>query len=275
MKVFFRQEQNSENNVSFSPSANKPLLFVNRVRNLGGIEIVSSWNPVSRDDFYLVHEKEHVDSVLDCKKENGFSNTLKEVSDSLYYTTGSFYAAAKEAIYTMVSISPTSGFHHASYDKCMGFCTFNGLMVSAVLLKDAGIVKRIGIVDFDMHWGNGTVDIINKKHINYISHMAFSDQVGNNYTNWLNNLRCELEIKMKECDLVFYQAGADPHIDDPLGRQLTTDQMKERDRIVFKFCKDYSIPIVWNLAGGYQTPVSKVVDIHVNTLYECMKVYNT
>ena len=46
------------------------------------------------------------------------------------------------------------------------------------------------------------------------------------------------------------QAGADPHIDDPLGGTLTTAQMRERDRTVFQQLGH--LPMVWNLAGGYQ-----------------------
>ena len=70
-----------------------------------------------------------------------------------------------------------------------------------------------------------------------------------------------------------YQAGADPHVNDPLGGDLTTEQMLERDRIVFKFAKNNNIPIVWNLAGGYQKDFSKVLEIHENTLKACIEVY--
>ncbi|MDD3051408.1 MAG: histone deacetylase, partial [Candidatus Cloacimonetes bacterium] len=67
------------------------------------------------------------------------------------------------------------------------------------------------------------------------------------------------------CSILFYQAGADPHVDDPLGGILTTEEMRKRDEIVFGFAKNTGIPIVWNLAGGYQSPVSKVLDLHENT----------
>ena len=49
---------------------------------------------------------------------------------------------------------------------------------------------------------------------------------------------------------MIYQAGADPHIDDPLGGILTTKQMSWRDRQVFEQLGHK--PLVWNLAGGYQ-----------------------
>jgi len=49
---------------------------------------------------------------------------------------------------------------------------------------------------------------------------------------------------------VLYQAGADPHIDDPLGGILSSEQMSWRDRQVFE--KLGHLSLVWNLAGGYQ-----------------------
>jgi len=76
------------------------------------------------------------------------------------------------------------------------------------------------------------------------------------------------------CDLLLYQAGADPHVNDPLGGWLTTEQLRERDRRVFTTCRDMRLPIAWNLAGGYQTNLRKVLDIHDNTMLECLGAYS-
>jgi len=61
-------------------------------------------------------------------------------------------------------------------------------------------------------------------------------------------------------DLLLYQAGADPQVDDPLAGWLTSEQLRERDRIVFEHCAGRVLPIAWNLAGGYQKPLRKVLD---------------
>ncbi len=74
-------------------------------------------------------------------------------------------------------------------------------------------------------------------------------------------------------DVILYQAGADVHLDDPLGGVLTTEQMIERDQIVFEAARAREIPIAWNLAGGYQSPLSKVVELHVNTMRECVRAF--
>lgn len=82
-------------------------------------------------------------------------------------------------------------------------------------------------------------------------------------------------IRDKEYNLVLYQAGADIHIDDPLGGLLTTEQMIFRDELVFRGCARFGIPIVWNLAGGYQRDadggISQVLALHRNTMYQCIR----
>jgi hypothetical protein len=49
--------------------------------------------------------------------------------------------------------------------------------------------------------------------------------------------------------------------------------MEKRDLIVFETAKAMGLPIAWNLAGGYQTPLRRVLDIHDNTLKACAKIY--
>jgi acetoin utilization deacetylase AcuC-like enzyme len=83
----------------------------------------------------------------------------------------------------------------------------------------------------------------------------------------------ELMQRFEDCDVLLYQAGADPHIDDPLGGWLTTPQLARRDQLVFEQARRLEVPVVWNLAGGYQSPLSKVIEIHDNTLRACLRAY--
>ena len=82
---------------------------------------------------------------------------------------------------------------------------------------------------------------------------------------------------MSDCDVVLYQAGADPHINDPYGGWLTTDELRQRDAVVFDALKAAGVPVAWDLAGGYQTErdgsIPKVLEIHDNTMRECVRVY--
>jgi acetoin utilization deacetylase AcuC-like enzyme len=82
---------------------------------------------------------------------------------------------------------------------------------------------------------------------------------------------------MCDCDIVLYQAGADPHISDPYGGWLTTNELRERDAIVFDILAKHKVPVAWNLAGGYQVEedgsIPKVLEIHDNTMRECQRVF--
>ena len=80
---------------------------------------------------------------------------------------------------------------------------------------------------------------------------------------------------MAQCDIVLYQADADPHVDDLLGGWLTTDQLKIRDHLVFLEALKLGLPVAWNLAGGYQQPLRRVLDIHDQTMEECLTVYRS
>lgn len=273
MKVFYNHNQSVSQNNSFSPSAGKPYLFVKKIKTNSLIDIVSNWQPISIEDIYLAHDKQHVDNVLSCKEMNGFENYSKEIADSLVWSNGSFYRAAKFALLNKTfTLSPTSGFHHATYNKSMCFCTFNGLIISAILLKKENLINNVGIIDFDRHYGNGTDNIIDHLSIDYISHIGTRHLNFDDYQKQLNLIDLDHQLnQFKNCDILFYQAGADIHEDDPLGGFMPTEQMILRDKTVFQFAKDNNIPLVWNLAGGYQEPIEKVLDLHINTLNECLK----
>ncbi len=288
LKIFYKSEQTVERMASdnsfgyptLSPSAKKPRLVVEDYLSSiysDRIEIMSDWEPISKKDFYLVHDMKHVNGILECRSLNGFGNKSKEIADSLYYTSGSFVRAAIYAyINKCITMSPTSGFHHAGYSSSEGFCTFNGLMIAAVKLRTEINVKNIGIIDYDAHWGNGTDDIINKLGIDYVQHVSLGkaafkiNRKALTGEEWVNRIEDDLNKNIANSDIILYQSGADPHINDPYGGLLTTEQMYKRDCIVFDFAKKHNIPIVWNLAGGYQEPIEKVLELHMNTLKACV-----
>lgn len=267
MKVFYDEHQNVEHNPGISPSAGKPSKAVKSWQDKFPVEIMPVI-PVKAEDLCLVHDPKYVNDILACNIDNGFENRSPDIAKSLLWTSGSFVSAARYAAQNKVSVvSPTSGFHHATYNGAMGFCTFNGLMLAAVLLKQEGLANRIAIADLDMHYGNGTDDIIVKKSIDYINHFTYGKYKilecwGKNF---LPKLPDFIQKVLIDADILFYQAGADPHVDDPYGGCMTTEEMLERDRIVFTIAKEKNIPVVWNLAGGYQADIDKVLEIHDNT----------
>jgi acetoin utilization deacetylase AcuC-like enzyme len=272
--VFYSEGMLADAN-SFSPSAGKPRQVIDGWRKAGLELDLQSFAPATTIDFYLAHDPAYVDAVLAGKRPNGFGNYNVDVACSLPHTTGAMIAAARAALAKGCACAPVSGFHHANYDTGGGFCTFNGLVVTAQkLIADAGL-QHVLILDCDMHYGDGTDQIIEKRGL---SARIQNDSFGRWFDTpsdapaYLEKLRDTAET-FDHYDLVLYQAGADVHIDDPLGGVLTTAQMLERDRIVFEAARRAAVPIAWNLAGGYQKPLSRVIELHVNTMRVCARAY--
>ena len=296
MKVFYMPQQSVASNSSFSPSAGKPEKVLAEWQRLGLDLQVQDFKPCTKAQISLAHSVDYVHGVLSGERANGFGNNSKAVAASLKYTTGSFVAAAVNSVLNREnSASLTSGFHHAGYSHGGGFCTFNGLIVAAQVLRLAGF-KKIGICDLDMHYGDGTENIIEQLGLDYIQHYTFgqhhicadNSSIQRVYdedepvsysssrtsaSEWLKELP-KIVDEFAQCDVLLCQLGADPYINDPLGGVLTMEQMRMRDEIVFKVCAQNQVPVAWNLAGGYTRNFQEVLDIHTQSAKECLKYSN-
>ena len=258
-----------------SPSAAKPRPVVEAWIELDSDIRIVPPVPATIDDFARAHDRAFVEHVFAQRIPNGFGTRSAEVNRSLPYTTGAMLTAARLALDANTAVAaPVSGFHHACWSEAAGYCTFNGLMVTALALRDAQPGIRVGILDYDYHYGDGTDDILHRLGLTWVTHYTagqkflYPDQAG----AFLEAIP-EHVARMAQCDVVLYQAGADPHIDDPLGGFLTTAELAERDRRVFQHLHDRGIPVAWNLAGGYQQPLRQVVAIHKNTYRACKAIY--
>jgi acetoin utilization deacetylase AcuC-like enzyme len=271
--VFYAPAQVGER-FTCSPSSGKPAEVVASWQGRGfPIEIVEP-PPVTPDDFALAHDRRFVGDVLALREDNGFGNRSAAVARSLAFTTGAMLAAARRALDTRsVACAPCSGFHHAGYGHAAGFCTFNGLMVTALKLHAEGVVRRVGILDCDQHYGDGTDDIIECTGSRaWVRHVTAVQGYARDARTFLAALPGIVQ-GFAGCDLVLYQAGADPHVHDPLGGYLDDEELARRDAIVFAEARRLRLPIAWNLAGGYQEPLRNVLDIHDRTMRACMREY--
>ena len=281
--LFFNPAQNVPGLSVYGPGAGKPQRFMDYARHFDfrsyGPACTGRVTPITRDDLLLVHDADYVDGVFSGVILNGFENRDPRVPESCLWTIGSLLAGARYAIAQpwQPVCSPTSGYHHAGHNFGGGFCTFNGLLVVAAKLIAENPALKIGILDCDFHYGDGTADIL--KHYPALAqsiihrtqgqHFHGEDVEGEalEFTVWLDESIQELNAF--GCDLVLYQAGADPHVDDPLGGFLTSAGLVQRDTAVF--CGIHA-PVVWNLAGGYQTGKTNhflhdpVLTIHYATL---------
>ncbi|HYQ41552.1 MAG TPA: hypothetical protein VER11_06285 [Polyangiaceae bacterium] len=282
LKVFYSQDMVSESGRRISPSDRKPRDVAEALERKGWpIELIAP-EPASVADICRIHDVRYVEDVLELRRASGFGSISASVARSLPYTCGACHGASLVALKDGISASLSSGFHHAGPNGARGFCTFNGLMISAAQLLAEGRVEKIAIIDCDYHYGDGTQAIIDA--------LAFSDRIlhisfGLTYKQptqadaYLAHLH-ELKDALAQYrpGLIFYQAGADTHVDDPLGGLLTSEQMRERDRVMFSIARELSIPLTWNLAGGYQVEpdgsIPRVVELHLNTFEEALRVFD-
>lgn len=276
--MYYDPRQNVPGLDSYSPSAGKPARFVELARayryDLHGPNCTGPVVPVTRDDLVRVHDPAYVEGVFAGTTLNGFDNRDPRVPESCLWTIGSLLGAARGALANPVTptCSPSSGFHHAGHAWGGGFCTFNGLLVVAAKLLSENPGLKIGILDCDFHYGDGSADILKRlpklaqsiRHHTSGLHFHAGDDP-DEFSLWLDESVADLNAF--GCDLVLYQAGADMHIDDPLGGLLDDAQMRQRDRTVFT---KLHAAIAWNLAGGYRGGPDifrdPVLQTHYNTL---------
>lgn len=271
-----------------SPSAIKPKLLAEYLETSEYKDIIEFVEPIALDasDFKRCHQTKFVEDILTLKRPNGFGTYSQSVVDSLPYTNGAMYTSTKIALEEKIpTVAAVAGFHHSGYDRWEGlgyFCTFNGLMIAATKLVEEGKCNKVCIVDCDMHWGNGTDDIIrviNPNQSKYLN-ISFGKYFGihsksKHYLEYFDTVRFRLENYQP--DVIIYQSGGDVHIDDPMGGLLTEEEMYIRDIKMFTIAKELNIPITWTLAGGYQRDAdggcSNVIKLHANTFKACKEVY--
>lgn len=199
-------------------------------------------------------------------------------------TSGATIAAARAALEEGTAANLAGGTHHAFRDRGEGFCVLNDSAIAARALQAEGRVRRVLIVDCDVHQGNGTAAIFRDDP----SVFTFSIHGANNFPfrKEASDLDVELAdgtgdraylealerglstaLERADADLAIYLAGADPYCDDRLGRlRLTRQGLLERDRLVFEHCERSRLPVAVTMAGGYARDIADTVAIQFNTI---------
>jgi len=204
-------------------------------------------------------------------------------------TVGGTVLACFKALEGGVGFHIGGGFHHAFADHAEGFCYINDIAVGVRKVQKHGRVKRVAVVDCDLHQGNGTASFfrndesvftfsIHQEHLYPIKErsdldVGLDDLAGDD--EYLRMLHLYLPKAVDESgpDLVVYVAGADPYKGDRLGTlRLTKEGLRERDRMVVEAARRRGIPLAVVLAGGYAAITQDTVDIHVNTGLVCEKI---
>jgi acetoin utilization deacetylase AcuC-like enzyme len=199
-------------------------------------------------------------------------------------SAGATMAACRVALREGVAVNLAGGTHHAFRDHGEGFCVFNDSAIAARAMQAEGRVRRVVILDCDVHQGNGTASILAGDP----TVITFSIHGANNFP--FHKERSDLDIELPDgtgdadylsvleegvqralaaanADLALYLAGADPYVGDRLGRMaLTMDGLAQRDRLVLGMCYDARLPVAVTMAGGYAKDVEDIAAIHVQTV---------
>jgi acetoin utilization deacetylase AcuC-like enzyme len=281
-------------------------LVAEGLKSMPGVRLVEP-EPATEKELRLVHTDDYVEAI-----RTGTPRALAESqkfpwSAALYpsvcLTNGACLAAARQALGEGVAAALASGFHHAHADHGEGFCTFNGLVIAADVLKAEGKARNIAILDLDLHYGNGTAALaVQRPYLtvlsiygnDYHANVPYRDVAVRHHEDGANHFSVPLPagcdgrqfneilvrylpslLKPDKPDLVLYQAGADPLRDDPYSPlALSHADLLERDRRVFDFCRQQALPVAWVLAGGYTRDIAKVVEVHVNTFRAAEGVFD-
>jgi acetoin utilization deacetylase AcuC-like enzyme len=241
------------------------------------------------DELLRVHERGYLGRVLSGTlsaaeiRRIGFPWSEALVERSLR-STGAAVDAAAAALADGVAASLAGGTHHAGSNWGEGFCVFNDTAVAAREMQARGLVRRVVILDCDVHQGNGTAEIFARdesvftmsihgarnfplrKHPGSLD-VPLEDGTGDEaYLEALEPAVREA-IEQGQPDLVFYIAGADPYEGDRLGRlKLTKQGLLERDRLVLGAARAAGLPVAIVCGGGYCGDIESIVDIHTATM---------
>jgi acetoin utilization deacetylase AcuC-like enzyme len=241
--------------------------------------------PASRAWLELAHDRDYVTDIigqtLDPARERQLGLPLSPalVQRSRVATAGTLLAA-RLALADGLACNTAGGSHHAFRSGGAGFCVFNDVAVAAMVLLTEGSVMRVLVVDLDVHQGDGTAAIFRDDprvftlsihcRANYPARkqqgdldIALDPDVCD--ADYLATLASTLPALLDRVrpDLVFYNAGVDPHRDDRLGRLALTDAgLADRESLVLESCRRRGLPLACTVGGGYAPTIEALVARH-------------
>lgn len=246
----------------------------------------------SADLIALAHERTYVDQVLACAAPREIERRIglpidEGVVRRARTSAGGTLLAGELALRHGLAGSTAGGSHHGQRETGAGFCVFNDVAVAAKALKRGGHIQRALVVDLDVHQGDGTADCLRDDPDLF----TFSLHAEKNYP--VRKIPSDLDIGLPDGiedadyidallahlprlldalapDLVFLNAGVDPHREDKLGRLSLSDEgLRRRDDVVIEETRTRGIPLVAVIGGGYSSDIDALAQRHA-IVFEAM-----
>lgn len=241
--------------------------------------------PASKTWLTAVHDEAYVEAVLTQTVPNDVARRIglpitEELAKRSVAANGGTVLTARLALERGLACNTAGGSHHAFADQGSGFCIFNDVAVAATLLRREGLIERVLVIDLDVHQGDGTAKIFQTDPTIF----TFSMHCRTNFParKQQSDLDIPLEpdtgddaylITLNEAlpgalarhrpDLVFYNAGVDPHLEDKLGRlALSDDGLVRREHYVLETCLQQGVPVAGVLGGGYTPDIDRLAFLH-------------
>jgi len=188
--------------------------------------------PASGDEIAAVHTKSHIDYV----RGKGL------------YPISALAAGGAVQTATISLKEPSFGVirppgHHASSGSCWGFCYFNNMAIALEQLKRSKKIQKAYVLDIDLHFGDGTVNIFGDKDYVTVHNIA-----ANTRDAYMDEVAQEME--KCEADIIGISAGFDNHAQD-WGGTLETDDYRIIGRTVLAAAKRCNGGCFGILEGGY------------------------
>lgn len=246
--------------------------------------------------FFMVHDPEYVSDLMNitlnqkAARKIGFPLNEDLITREMIIADGTI-KASEFALKYGIAMNIAGGTHHAFTNKGEGFCMLNDQAIGARYLQKKELANKILIVDLDVHQGNGTAEIFQNDPTvftfsmhgksNYPFHKERSDldiplDNGTEDELYLSILKETLPklIKKQQPDFIYYLCGVDVINTDKLGKlSLTIEGCKERDRFVLQICKNYNIPVMCSMGGGYTPDIKVIIDAHANTFRLAQEIF--
>jgi acetoin utilization deacetylase AcuC-like enzyme len=199
---------------SADPAA-KPGRLEAILKEIEGVYEFLEPEPATEEDIRRVHTLSHIEKVK--RSPHLYEIALLAAGGAIKAAESAF---AGEPAFAL--IRPPG--HHASPGYSWGFCYFNNIAVALTKLKSKGLIERAFVLDFDLHFGDGTSNIFAGSEIKYFQPKAEARE------GFISEIGERLE-KEKGYQIFAVSAGFDRHLED-WGGQLTTDDYRTIGKLV-------------------------------------------